>query len=136
MSSFLTLTSQEWGSDLSSSSILTVLISKNYFNNQEGSLHLPPLQTTFRVLKGGYPYENFISSLKGGVFSEKFPLKIGIFETQSICFLFLVYPPKVNEKLRKTRKFNRFRGKYTSYEGTKKLMCKDYGVKPNKIRNN
>ena len=57
-----------------------------YLKHQGVSLLIPPLQTDFRVLKGGYLYENLTLSLKGGVFSEKFLSQVSIFETQYIIF--------------------------------------------------
>ena len=59
------------------------------------------------------------------------------FLKHNLCFLFVVgISDKSEQKIKKNTKYNGFRGKFTSYEGTKMLMCKNYDVKINKRRKN
>ena len=59
------------------------------------------------------------------------------FETQFVFFFVVVGISDTSEqKFKKNTKYNGFRVKCTSYEGTKMLMCKNYDVKINKRRKN
>ena len=65
---------------------------KKFWKSGGITIDNPPLQTLFRVLKGGVIFTIFLVHFwRGGVFLEIYKFCLCFFQIQSICFFFLLF---------------------------------------------